>query len=405
MLESLQVSDYRSCIDTKISFQPDLSVLIGPNGSGKTNILRACLLLRSAAADPTSPITPAEAQEASNQSILRVSFGCEGKSLALTSKLRLLTEENNADVVVSATQSWYARAFTGNAKRITTPLWLFQQGNRERLIRYRYYGVPAASIKRFQDPFTFPELNRPFEAIGRFIRGMKYYSASQFTDPSQCPVSFEVEQEGDSRRGLRLRGHSRFLYDLYRARPTSDYEQFFNVVGPNGIRLIDKIDFKEILTSSIEYTVKSGGKVQQRKREKMLVIPQFTIGRNELSPSQLSEGTFKTITLLFYLMTEQSSALLIEEPEVCVHHGLLSSIVELIKTYSEKKQIIISTHSDFVLDQVAPRNVYKVTRASEEGTTVNQIARTISARELTALKRYLETEGNLGEYWRHGGFD
>ncbi len=135
------------------------------------------------------------------------------------------------------------------------------------------------------------------------------------------------------------------------------------------------------------------------------MIPQFVIGSNVLSPSQLSEGTFKTITLLFYLMTEQSSALLIEEPEVCVHHGLLSSIVELIKTYSKQKQIIVSTHSDFVLDQIEPRHVYKVTRTTTAGTKVAQIAKTMSSQELVALRNYLDTEGNLGEYWRHGGFD
>ena len=73
----------------------------------------------------------------------------------------------------------------------------------------------------------------------------------------------------------------------------------------------------------IDYRVRSGGRVRELKREKILVIPQFAVGRNVLSPSQLSEGTFKTITLLFYVMTERSSALLIEEPEVCVHHDLL----------------------------------------------------------------------------------
>lgn len=145
--------------------------------------------------------------------------------------------------------------------------------------------------------------------------------------------------------------------------------------------------------------------MRQEKKEKILVIPQFIIGRNELSPSQLSEGTFKTITLLFYLTTEKSSALLIEEPEVCVHHGLLSSIVELIKIYSGDKQIILSTHSDFVLDQVEPRNVYKVTRDKNEGTVVAPIEKSMSAAELSALKYYLQAEGNLGEYWRHGGLE
>ena len=123
------------------------------------------------------------------------------------------------------------------------------------------------------------------------------------------------------------------------------------------------------------------------------------------SPNQLSEGTFKTITLLFYLITEKSSALLIEEPEVCVHHGLLASIVDLIKTYSKQKQIVLSTHSDFVLDKIDPRHVYKVSWDDDTGTMVRHITDAMSPEELGALKEYLDTEGNLGEYWKHGGLE
>jgi hypothetical protein len=237
---------------------------------------------------------------------------------------------------------------------------------------------------------------------------MKYYSASQFTNPSNCPVSFEIEKEGKYSRGLRLQGHTRFLNDLftqYRAKDSSGFQDFFDIIGPDGIGLIDKISFQEILTSSIEHTVRSGGKVEQRNRDKVLVIPQFRIGRHELSPNQLSEGTFKTITLLFYLITETSSLLLVEEPEVCVHHGLLSSIIELIKIYSNEKQIIVSTHSDFVLDKVSPEDVYKVLGSLENGTTVSHIPKSMLRKELSALKDYLESEGNLGEYWRHGGLE
>jgi predicted ATPase len=136
-----------------------------------------------------------------------------------------------------------------------------------------------------------------------------------------------------------------------------------------------------------------------------LVIPQFTIGKNELSPNQLSEGTFKTITLLFYLITETSSLLLIEEPEVCVHHGLLSSIIEMIKTYSRNKQIIVSTHSDFVLDQLEPENVFKVSNEPEKGTKVISIKKSMSSREFNALRKYLDKVGNLGEYWKEGSLE
>ena len=404
MLERLEISDYRSCLDTTIDLQPDLSILIGPNGSGKTNILNACLLLRSLTTE--ADYFSRAAVDVTNESRVKAVFRYNDKKSILTAKVQLHIDENNADVILASDQSWYAREFTGNARRIKAPLWFSGYTMRERFnvpIRFRREYIEWRHMHQMSESF------RPaFYKIAKFLSDIKYYSASRFTNPSLCPVSFEIEQQGPSRRGVGLRGHSRFLYDLYEAygaQESSNFEQFFNVIGPDGIGLVDKIQFNNITTSSIDYTVKSGGRVKTHKRAKILVIPQFVIGGNVLSPSQLSEGTFKTITLLFYLMTEQSSALLIEEPEVCVHHGLLSSIVELIKTYSKQKQIIVSTHSDFVLDQVEPRHVYKVTRTDEAGTKVAQIAKTLSSQELAALRHYLDTEGNLGEYWRHGGFD
>jgi hypothetical protein len=37
------------------------------------------------------------------------------------------------------------------------------------------------------------------------------------------------------------------------------------------------------------------------------------------------------------------------------------------------------------------------------GTVARHIAETMTAKEILALREYLEQEGNLGEYWREGG--
>lgn len=103
------------------------------------------------------------------------------------------------------------------------------------------------------------------------------------------------------------------------------------------------------------------------------------------------------------MITEDSTALLIEEPEVCVHQGLLSSILELIKSSSRHKQMIISTHSDYVLDHVSPDNVFRVTSDKTKGTVARHIRKTMTSKEYSALREYLDQEGNLGEYWREGG--
>ena len=169
--------------------------------------------------------------------------------------------------------------------------------------------------------------------------------------------------------------------------------------------MIDDLDFKEVETSSVNYTVRVGGKVEKRSRRQLIIIPQFKVGRQKLSPNQLSEGTFKTLALLFYVVTDESSALLIEEPEVCIHHGLLSSVLEIIKNFSRQKQMIISTHSDHVLDHIQPENVFRVCHDARTGTAVHHIRKTMTAKEFSALRHYLEREGNLGEYWREGGLE
>jgi predicted ATPase len=113
--------------------------------------------------------------------------------------------------------------------------------------------------------------------------------------------------------------------------------------------------------------VKVGGKLKEIKRNRHLVVPSIKINNNELSPNQLSEGTFKTLALIYYILTDDSKILLVEEPEVCIHHGLLSSIMQLIKIQSKLKQIIISTHSDFVRSSKTGRSLtFKVSDKVEQ---------------------------------------
>lgn len=406
MLEKLRIQNYRSCLDTSIEFQPDLSVLIGPNGSGKTNVLQAIVLLQKIMEEDV--YSRRRGISAPDTSRLTATFRNGDKKAMLYSSVQLDTNEHNADLVVNSRDAWYARDYTGSKKRIQLPLWAAQHLDSD--LRSSYYA--RRNYYHYGLFFDKKQISKTLRtALGRIVatvQGIKYYSASQFTNPSECPVSFEIEKQAGVARHRHGRGHERFLCALFRAseNPTkSKYDVFFNIVGPDGIGLVDDIHFQQITTSSAEYGVKSGGRVDTRTREKTLVIPQFTIGASTLSPSQLSEGTFKTITLLFYVITEQSNILLIEEPEVCVHHGLLSSIIEIIKSFAKHKQIIISTHSDFVLDRVDPRSVYRVTRNHDSGTQVDSILDSMSADELCALRDYLDTEGNLGEYWRHGGLE
>jgi len=175
-------------------------------------------------------------------------------------------------------------------------------------------------------------------------------------------------------------------------------------MGPETLDLIDGIEFEEVILPSNKYHV-SAGKFKQIETIRKLVIPIVKVHGKQLSPSQLSDGTFKSMGLIFDLLIDSGKLILMEEPEVAVHHGLLSSIIDIIISESKNKQIVISTHSDSILDKLSPEQVILVSKDREIGTTAVSIKGKMSANDFRVLKGYLSESGTLGEYWKEGGFN
>lgn len=243
-------------------------------------------------------------------------------------------------------------------------------------------------------------------AINEFRASITYYSASQFTDPTKCPSSFEVDEEGRLSDSFpsSTNTHLKFLHNLYRLKFENPdlYDSYCEFVSRRQLGLVSRITWREVVLSSNTAEVKSGGTVKKIKKTKTLVIPKVQVGTSHITFNQLSEGTFKTLALIFYTFTDSSRFLMIEEPEVCVHHGLLSRVVSTLKSHAKYKQTVISTHSDQLLDQLEPENVF-VVEIGNTGTKAENLDKWLLANEKRALKDYLSESGTLGEYWKAGG--
>jgi ABC-type Mn2+/Zn2+ transport system ATPase subunit len=407
------IRNYRSCQLTTLKPSGRLTALIGINGSGKSNLLSALLLLKRSTLGSMRHY-PSIEKEYLNRSHVNVTIEYNDQPIQLRGEVLYFTNERNIDDVVATKLKWNLMSITGKNSWIELPIEMLMHGRYfpfvisraggrltyNDMARGSWYG--SREMKNLLPEKVFPVVRE----IAQYFTNINYYSASQFSDPTRCPVSLELE---DDRPRMRRRrdaiDHEEFMYDLYRSYKLGAdvFARFQSVTGPEGIGLIDKIKFDEIPLPSNVVEVRAGGRTMKRERTKLVVVPTFTIDGNTLSPNQLSEGTFKTLALLFYVLTDDSQLLLVEEPEVCIHHGLLNSIITLIKDESREKQIIISTHSDYVLDQIEPENVILIDRKCEKGTKARPVSKALSRTDFKALKQYLEESGNLGEYWREGG--
>lgn len=417
-IEHIQLNNYRSCKRTSFGPHPNLSALIGANGSGKSNLLNGVMLLNRIIRTPRHYL-----DERSIQSVckIKVSFRVNDKSIKYDAVVRFATNDKNLDEILHAAERWNFADLTGEDRWIEIPILQLAdvvQAKTPRQMSLFDVAIQTRRnrIDRFNELGTSIHVEKISSSVSKiidFISGFTYYSASQFTDPSNCPTYFESDRLARKPTSYRrisrgTRGeHTQFMYDLYLTYKNhpQKFQEYMSIVGKEGIGLVDDIKYREIKTQSREYEVYTGGKFVKREVTNFLIIPTFVVQKTKLSPNQLSEGTFKTLAILFYLITDQSTLLLLEEPEVCIHHGLLASILQLIKDFSADKQIVISTHSDFVLDGLEPSNVFVVKYQPEKGTIIKHVPRALSMREFKALKEYLNNYGNLGEYWRHGDLE
>ena len=86
---------------------------------------------------------------------------------------------------------------------------------------------------------------------------------------------------------------------------------------------------------------------------------------------QLSDGTLRLIGFLWALL-DSDSLLLLEEPELSLHSGIIRQLAELIfKILRNKRQVIITTHSVDLLDNngIGPNEI-AILESNPEGTKV-----------------------------------
>ena len=373
-----------------LSFGPDtpaielkaLNVLIGINGSGKSNLIDCIGLLQSAPERLAETIrTEGSVQEwlwkGEKKPVARVEIVVANPMNPPFQALRHWFEfrEANLRFELSEERIESAQPDTGKEK----PFLYF--GNE--------FGNPKLSVRSKAKP---RQLTR--ESIDPELSIL-----SQRRDPDQYP---ELTYLGDVYKRIRLYRE----WSFGRSNParewqsTSGLNDFLTPNGDNLALMLNRLlslpaiknQIRELLNELYEGITDVnvqvfGGRMQVYLHEQR----GLTIGA-----SRLSDGTLRFLCLLAILLHPEPPALIcLEEPELGLHPDAVVAIGKLLKEASTRTQLIVTTHSRILIDafQESPEDIIVVKR--EEGCTI------LERLDERKLAGFLE-EYSLSNLWSSG---
>ncbi len=357
-----------------------LNVLIGPNGSGKSNLIEVMGLLQAVPGDLGSVIVEgggieewlwAGRPKASSGAVEVVLEGAEDRP-ALRYALTLRAKAQGAFRVDELVEGVADRAGEwppflesndhGEEVRLFTPL---KKGVTVSTKMVR--ADPRKSVlSQFKHP-DYVELERLSRTLARIalFRELPFGRKHVVRMPQKPDLPNTFLLEDAANLGLVL---NQFMRE-YEARD----------------RLMDAL--RRLYDGVTDYHVDiQYGTVQLFLRENDRPVP----------ATRLSDGTLRYLCLLSILCHPTPPPLVcIEEPEIGLHPDVLPGLVELLREASERCQLIVTTHSDVIVDALtdAPESVV-ICEKQEASTTLRRL-------DAAELMQWLE-DYRLGELWSTG---
>lgn len=371
-----------------LSFGPDfaglelrsLNVLIGANGSGKSNLIEAINLLRAA---------PKEWREVTRKGGGVAEWiwkGVRGEDCASVEAL-ISNPKGNQSLRHKMAFRAIAQSFALDDERVENEAPYQEQI--EPYFFYRYqHGDPVLNITKQgrrklgrdsiesdrsilaqrRDPESYPELAylaSAYESI-RIYREWSFGRGAVFREPQKADLRNDILEEDFSNLGL-------FLNRLKTRFPAAK-----KAILEGLSDLYDGIQDFEVLVE--------GGTVQVYFIEQDFSIP----------ATRLSDGTLRYLCLLAVLCDPQPPKLIcLEEPELGLHPDILPSVADLLKSASERTQLMVTTHSDILVDALTETPESVVVCERHNGRT--EMKRLSTETLAVWLEKY-----RLGQLWIDG---
>ncbi|MCU0544478.1 MAG: AAA family ATPase [Oscillatoriaceae cyanobacterium Prado104] len=369
----------------QIELQP-LNVSIGPNASGKSNLIEAIALLKATPTDLPAPIRQGGGisdflwkgkpgiPTAKIEAILdypegtiplryQISFTAVGQRIEVVDEAIEDMEPRNS----SESEPFFYYRYSDRGRSVIN---VTDEGDRQtrklRTLRREDIISTQSILSQRKDPEQYPELSylaNKFAEIGLYRNSQTGQDSgarkAQQTDLPEHPLL-----EDGSNLGLVL---NNLQYQLGSRQIIEKLKLFYDPAEELSIKIY-------------------GGTVQIFIRETGLSQP--------IPATRLSDGTLRYLFLIALLLDPTPPPLIcIEEPEIGLHPDILPAIAEMLIEASQRTQLIVTTHSDALVSALSPESVLICDR-DDRGSHLRRL-------DPERLKKWLENY-SLGDLWRMG---
>lgn len=380
-----------------LSFGPDaedvelqsLNVLVGPNGAGKSNLIDAISLLQSSPKNLLDPIQRGggigewlwKGGDAAAVGGIEATLHSPEGAMPLRHRLQLRMVGQRAELADEAIENerpsrdgesdvyFFYRYQGGRPVLNVRAEGAHENGRARRELRREDLPLDQSVLSQRKDPDLYPELT---------------YLGNQYT-------RMKLFREWDIGRNAEPR----------KPRPTDLPADYLEEDISNIALVLNDLEHRPGLRSSLVEKLRSadgdiadfstrvwGGSIQLFLHYEGLASP--------IPATRLSDGTFRYLCLLAILCHPTPPPLVcLEEPELGLHPDLLPGLAELLIEASHRMQLVVTTHSDVLVDGLTKTPEAVIVCEKHNGSTVT------TRHDSAELNRWLGDYG-MGQLWRSG---